>query len=335
MAAPTSAAGYQAMFDALNTSAWSGADNASTVALPGGDVLWLFGDTMQGAQAAGGGYAPGWRMVHSSAVVQHGGCLTPVTGPGKSLLPDRPDGLVAWPTVGVLDAGRLWVFADLVRLTPGVAPGFLWRGTSVTALTATSAPTVVSTYRTPSDGVLDTDGPQWGAAVLRQGVDLFVYGTRRSTRTLELGSELYVAKVPSGHLADLSAWRYWDGSAWSTRQADAAVVLGAAGGVSNALSVVSTPRGVMAVSKVENVFGDGVGAWSASSPVGPFVRTSSLADGAPAGAGSYLAYAHPEIRLADASMLVSVCRNTADLAVLLADADLYKPQFLSAVPPAG
>ena len=84
-AAPTTAAGYQRMFDGLY-GRWAGGDQAVSVALPDGRTLWIFADTISGERAPDGGYAAGWTMRHNSFVVQDGGCLTAIAG---TPLPDR------------------------------------------------------------------------------------------------------------------------------------------------------------------------------------------------------------------------------------------------------
>ena len=77
--APTSAAGYAAQFAHLDPTQWGGGDGALTVRL-GRRTVWLFADTLSIG-----------RFVHSSAVVQDGGCLH-VSHAGAQLLPDEPTG---------------------------------------------------------------------------------------------------------------------------------------------------------------------------------------------------------------------------------------------------
>jgi hypothetical protein len=85
--APTSAAGYAAMFASVSSAQWGAGDVAISVPLPSRRVVWLYGDTI--SQVAS--FAPfRGRFVHSSAIVQHGGCLH-VSWQGRAVLPDEID----------------------------------------------------------------------------------------------------------------------------------------------------------------------------------------------------------------------------------------------------
>lgn len=77
--APTTAAGYQKMFDSLNTDEWGGADVAISVPM-GQRSVWLFGDTLSGYHG----------MVNSTAITQDGGSLHVSYG-GNQLLPQADD----------------------------------------------------------------------------------------------------------------------------------------------------------------------------------------------------------------------------------------------------
>jgi hypothetical protein len=86
--APDTAAGYTAMFAALDTREWGGADIAVSVPV-GGRSVWLFGDTLSSGLDGRG------RFVHSTAITQQAGCLH-VSHAGAQLLPDEHQ--VAVPT---------------------------------------------------------------------------------------------------------------------------------------------------------------------------------------------------------------------------------------------
>src|SRR4051812_45832492 len=113
------------MFAAKNDRSWSGGDQAASIDLPDGRTAWLFADTVQGQQSAGGGYAPGARrpapgarMVHNSMLLQDGGCLTAVPGPdGRELVPTWTEGSFFWPMQWGLDGGRLVVLGQRLAKT--------------------------------------------------------------------------------------------------------------------------------------------------------------------------------------------------------------------------
>lgn len=76
---PTTAAGFKAMFDAVDTDEWGGGDVSVSVQIADGRTVWLFGDTLSRDH---------W-MVSSSAIVQTGGDLH-VSHGGRQLLPKAP-----------------------------------------------------------------------------------------------------------------------------------------------------------------------------------------------------------------------------------------------------
>lgn len=80
VAAPSTPAGYARLFAGVPTAQWGAADLAITVPV-GGRSVWLFGDTFSSGPTGTG------RFVHSTAIVQRGGCLH-VSDGGAQLLPD-------------------------------------------------------------------------------------------------------------------------------------------------------------------------------------------------------------------------------------------------------
>jgi hypothetical protein len=324
--APQSAAGFQRMFDGLDGT-WAGGDQAATVALPGARTLWLFGDTVTGYRDAAGGYAPGWALRHNSLLLQDGGCVRTV----ETDLPETRDAWY-WPAAGVVDAGRLEIFA-MRAVRSSAAFGFRITGMALAEydLVADGTPVLRSLHPLPSAPSTATDVTLWGQGVLDYGSEVYVYGTRGDTPHRALGRALFVARVPAGSVADSAAWRYFDGSRFVSDAAHAQPVVGAVGGVSTSVSLAATAHGVAVVSKQDEVFGSTVAAWTAPSPVGPFAEMPLFAapSDPPRGVLRYSALAHPELRLADGSLLVTVCRNNTDLAAVGRDALLYRPQFTS------
>lgn len=333
--APTAAKGYQAMFDAMNTAGWSGGDGASSVPLPDGRSLWLFGDTILGPEAPGGGYGAGTRMVHNSFVIQDRGCLRAVNGPrGGEVLPDSGTAFY-WPTAGLALGDRLYVFAARVVATGDRPFDFRAVGTdlAVFALANGSDPRLLRVVGTPSRSAPDTV-PQWGQAVLGPQGDgyVYVYATARVDAPYHFGRELYVARVRPAGLEDPEQWRFFAATGWSSTREQARALIASMGGVSTTPSVLRSGRSVVVVSKKDGFLGTDVAAWTGATPAGPFLTPTRLAR-APSyevpGELKYLPAAHPELRLASGRTLVTICRNNTDLTgTVMADADLYKPQFL-------
>lgn len=129
---PTTAAGYQAMFDTVPTSQWGGADVGLSVRV-GGYNVWLWGDTISNVTSWPYNGLNG-RMVHSSAITQRYGCLHVSQG-GRELLPSQVDltnytdpakaePIEAWfwiKSAAAIDGTHFLVTADHVQRTgPGV-----------------------------------------------------------------------------------------------------------------------------------------------------------------------------------------------------------------------
>ena len=129
-AAPSTAAGYTALFASLDTAAWGAGDVAISVPV-GLRSVWLFGDTF----SAG-------RFVHSSAITQYRGCLH-VSAGGAQLLPNDDATHIYWvqsATVSSAAPGRqLVVRARAVVLTGTGGWDFRDGGFSRDATTALDA----------------------------------------------------------------------------------------------------------------------------------------------------------------------------------------------------
>jgi len=114
--APTSAAGYSAMFAAVPTTQWGGADVSISVRV-GSTNVWLYGDTISNVTS----WSPYvGRFVRSTAITQRYGCLH-VSHAGAQLLPNDPDGTWYWiKAAAAVDATHLRITADHVARTgPG------------------------------------------------------------------------------------------------------------------------------------------------------------------------------------------------------------------------
>lgn len=305
--APTTAAGYQAMFDGKHDDTWAGGDQAASVALPDGRELWLFGDTLRGR-----------RFVHNSALVQDGGCLTALPA-ADELIPSRADGQWYWPQSAVVLDGRLVVFCGRVERTGDGAFGFRTTGVDAAVFDLSSGTPVFERMTpTPSSDAPETQF-QYGAATVREGDELYVWGSRKVAGAF--GRQVSVARFrPSSPAA---GWQFWDGGAWSRDRAAAAPV---ADHWSTAFSVWRQGGALHSLTKLDDVYGRTVVTGTASGPTGPFGSRAVL-DAPTTDVLRYSALAHPEVRLADGRLLVTVCRNSADLVRVLTTPGLYAPQF--------
>lgn len=336
--APTTAAGYQAMFNAKNDMSWSGGDQASSVRLPDGRVLWTFADTIQGKQTSKGGYAPGWRMVHNSFVIQDKGCLTGVNGKnGREVIPNASSTQWYWPQHAVIDGGKLIVFSTRVKKAGSGALGFAGTGVdaAVFALPKGGVPRFERMLGTSASKSPETL-PQWGQAVTNDGKYHYVYGSQKVNKPYHFGKSVYVARVPVGQLTKPSAWRYWDGRTWTTSASRSkAIVTSAPSGWSTSFTVQRTAkRQFQMVTKEQDMLGTDVITGVSSSPTGPFTRKLVTKRPSYTGAAkkdvTYNAMGHMEIKVSG-GILGHICRNTVEtsLAKVALDADKYKPQFFA------
>ncbi len=335
VATPATAAGFQAMFDAKNDDGWSGGDQAASLPLPDGRTLWVFGDTVLGRQARSGGYAPGTKMVSNSFLLQDRGCLRAVNGPRRTaVIPNARNGDKYWPLAAAVDAGRLVVTAARVRPTGHGPFDFTGVGTeaAVFTLPRLGVPRFERMARLPSTGQPETR-PQYGHAIVVDKGYTYVYASRKVMSRLVFGKAVSVARVPVGHLLDLPAWRYWDGQHWRAGTAAAASVVSASPeGWSTSFSVLRRPNGTFQyVTKGNDFLGKAVLSGTSRTPQGAFGRVvvASYPSFTRPGELLYNPLAHPEQRLRDGRLLVSISRNSTSASAIAAHADLYKPQFFS------
>jgi hypothetical protein len=285
--APT-AASCQTMFDSKTDRTWRAADGNTTVTLPNGKVAWLFGDTFRVGQP----------MVRNSVLVQEGDRLTSTTG-GQAI-PNDSDGSWYWPSDGVWDGGQLRVFAG--RLGPA-SNGWASKGVALISFRLDSRGYPVYAGKRNVTTANEDSAIQWGTAVVRSGSHVYVYGQRRRQAPYVFGRDVYLARVARGSLADLRAWRYWDGSGWSSRATR--IEAAETGRFASAFSVDRVDGQWVAVSKENDFLGDRIISMRSSSPAGPFRTVGVL--GAPPVDGSftYQARAHPELPMADGRLLVT------------------------------
>ena len=262
--------------------------------------------------------------MHNSVLLQRGGCLVALPT-NDEVIPTRADGQWYWPQSAVVTGHRLLVFCGRVERSAPGAFGFRTTGVEIAVFDLTGPmPRFERLVPTPS-----TDAPeeqlQYGAANVRDNGWLYVWGSRHTTGAF--GRAVGVARVPTATVLDRRTWRFWDGSRWSRRASDAAVV---AHRWSTAFSVWRDRGRLRSLTKEDDVYGHAVVLGKATSPTRPFTRRAVLDAPSNRVFLHYNALAHPEIRLPGGLLLVTVCRNSTDLTRVLADHDLYKPQFFTA-----
>jgi hypothetical protein len=315
--------------------AFVGADIGVDVPLGSGRSIWLFGDTLRRTST-------GDAFVRNSMLLFTPGCVQVVVPDGGgAVVADRDDGVGYWPmSVWKLDhGGETTVYAMYQRVAdaPGSGFGFVTLGPAL------------AVFRVPGSGApqllmrvdLGTDDdspevPEWGAASALDGGWLYLYGT--STRDIPgvHGFALRVARVRPDRVADLPAWRYWDGLGWAADPKDAVPLIGEQGGVSQTLSVWSEDGRWYVLSKQDEFLGRAVVVWPGDSPVGPFGPPQAVADipcDPVTGELRYMPLAHPTLLPIPGTVVVAYSRNYADLAEVCAWPSRYRPYFLRVMLP--
>jgi Domain of unknown function (DUF4185)/Domain of unknown function (DUF5005) len=330
-----SAEDYTSLFH--RTSGWTGADGTYSVPLPDGTTLWLFSDTFLGTVGQDDSRGPGLAFVnntlgHQTAEGQvefhHGGD------------PDHPEALFAPPDgkgwfwlhdAQVAEDGRVQVLlGQFDRTEAGGALGFKAIGNWVGDLNLTPSGPKVSNYTKIEHFQEAEDGKPaifFGSATLRQDDWLYLYGVRDHGHN----KESVLARVPSDKLKDSDSWRFFNGSDWSPKMSDAAVI---ADNVSVEHSVHQTALGDYVMVSQKGGAGPDIQVRRAPRPEGPWGEPDTVWS-APENNGSDLSYnakAHPE--LSDSrGLLVSYNVNTVDWERNMKVASVYRPRFIRVTDP--
>jgi hypothetical protein len=122
--APTTARGYTALWAKLPVARWGGGDVSISVKL-GARTVWLYGDTLSTG-----------RFVHSTAIVQTGGCLH-VSRQGAQVLPNAGTSWYWIVSASAYGPGAVKILAESVHRTGAGAWDFAI-GSSRYALVAVS-----------------------------------------------------------------------------------------------------------------------------------------------------------------------------------------------------
>ena len=234
---------WAAYSDRSGCADWAGGDGVSAIRLNSAQLAWFFSDTFIGPAGPSIGFSQVSGFAHNAVVVQTGtrlgSAFVTVTGGGACTGPGRPGN--AAPVVGG-SSDRYWdedglstgrtIVKFYQRYAAGTFP-FVPLGTVVAVFGtsqlssaghgsrygATAHPAVVPVpaYTPPAGG----SPILWGAAVLRLGDTVYVYGTQ-SPHVSDPLRHLYLARVPVSQLTAFSSWRFYAGTGtWAAGQQSA------------------------------------------------------------------------------------------------------------------
>ena len=282
---------------------WAGGDGVSAIRLNSSQLAWFFSDTFIGPAGPDTGFSQVSGFAHNAVVVQTGtrlgSAFVTVTGGGACTGPGRPGNAV--PVVGG-SSDRYWdedglstgrtIVKFYQRYAAGTFP-FVPLGTVVAVFGtsqlssvghgsrygATAHPAVVPvpSYTPPAGG----SPILWGAAVLRLGDTVYVYGTQ-SPHVSDPLRRLYLARVPVSQLTAFSSWRFYAGAGtWAAGQQSARPVplgagpagAGAGAGVASGFSVIKAGGRYWLIQTAAAGTPD-INAYPAAAPWGPFDFTA-------------------------------------------------------------
>lgn len=328
---PRTAQEYTQTFSDL-TGIWDGADVASSVTLPDGARLWIFGDTILGTTDKTTGTRSNASMIHNSMLIQRGGCFTSVGG-NREVIPRVGDEF-SWPSHAWIQDDTVWVTSTRVRAKSTTE----WTEGAVELIRFTYAN---ATLTLNDRELLDTQGPfgrrvNWGSAVTdpcpttTQCQWVYMYGTASLNKPLIFGKELYLARAPRTDPTDQAAWQYSTGPGeWTDSPEDAAVLHPAEGGVSTVLSAHLVNNKWLLVTKQDEFLGRNIITMTADNPAGPYTIRTVADSPSTEDTWTYTALGHPDIDAPNRTLMVSVCRNTGNAQRAFTQGRLYRPQFVT------
>jgi hypothetical protein len=292
---------WMAYSDHSTCADWAGGDGVSAIRLNSAQLAWFFSDTFIGPAGPTIGFSHLSGFVHNAVVVQtttgRGSTFVTMTGGGACTGPGGPGNAAPvvggpaevpggssdryWDEDGIEINGTVVKFYDhyLARRFPFVPVGTVIATLPASQLSsaghgsqygAVARPGLVSlpSYTPPSGG----SPILWGAALLRVGNTVYVYGTQ-SPNVQVPGYRLYLAQVPAAHLTTFSAWRFYAGAgAWAAGQHNAKPVQPPGSGlsVSSGFSVIQVGSRYWLIQGGVTPGAPDIDAYPASAPWGPF-----------------------------------------------------------------
>ena len=278
---------------------WAGGDGVSAVRLSSSQIAWFFSDTYLGPAGPSAGFSKSSGFLHNSVVIQsasgQGSRFVTMTGGGACASPGHalgpPRAVVAQPQVPGDPGDRYWdedgilIGGTVVRFYNRYLAGgfpFVPAGTVIAAfpasqLRAAGDGPAYGVVARPSVSTLPSYIPPaggspivWGAALLRSGNTVYVYGTQNS--------QLYLARVPASQLTEFTAWRFYTGTTWAADQQQAVPVQppGSALSVPSGFSVIRAGGRYWLIQIAPAGRTGDITAYPAAQPWGPFDPSAGI-----------------------------------------------------------
>ncbi len=315
---------------------WIGADGAYSVVFSPTRTLWLFSDTWVGKIRDGRRVDA--TIVNNSIGVQEGhrgrvSCSIAHGSDGKPramIVPDDGRGWF-WLQAGVADGNRLSLFLAQIEKTEdksvfGFRPMGVWLGTVANADQPPES-WRVEQVKMPNVVFSKDRTLAWGAAALRVGDDLYVYGTDDHPGAGGSNRQMVVARVPARSVGDFSSWRYFHDGKWSE---DFRAASALAGEIGSEYSVTAFGKRYLVVYTERGLSPRIVGRF-ADHPWGPWSEPAVLYECPEMSRDKklfcYAAKAHPALS-SERELVVSYVVNSFDFWQVARDAKLYWPRFI-------
>jgi hypothetical protein len=324
--------------DALfqRTDGWIGGDAVYSVLISPTRTLWLFNDTWVGKVRDG--RRTDATMVNNTVGVQDVANRRLTYSIGR----DRDGKAVAlivpadgrgwfWPQAGAADGHRLSIFLRQVEKTQATG-AFAFRSIGMSLGTVADAGGPPESWRVeqakmPNVVFSPERNLMWGAAVLRLGDDLYVYGADERPTNVFPERHMVVARTPAAQVADFAAWRYYRDGGWTD---DFHLAGHLADGMATEYSVTPFGSGFLAV-YTELGLSPRIMGRTGERPWGPWSAPVLLYQCPEMGRDRklfcYAAKAHPSLS-SDREVVISYVVNSFDFWQVARQAELYWPRFV-------
>ena len=333
---------YDALFE--NSSGWTGADGAYSLALSKDTTLWMFGDTWLG-EIRNGEHVNA-TIVNNTIAIQSG--LSPTNAsveyyfgrtadnePAAFIRPADGRGWL-WIYHGVLCRQGLYLFLIQIERTPTPRDfGFKPVGTWLAHVSNPRDPPGswrINRFRIPWGRFTSSEATLFGSWVLRREPWLYIYGTTEDVVNGFHHKYMILARVHENELADFDRWRFYAKGSWLP---DFSMAERLCGGMANEYSVSF----VQALRKFAVIYSESgssrnIVARFASHPWGPWTDSVVLYQCPEIALGDdilcYAAKGHPELSSTPDEVIITYVANSTDFYKMAADARLYRPRFLRA-----
>jgi hypothetical protein len=318
------------------TDGWIGGDGAYSVECPSKRLIWLFSDTWVGKLQDG--RRTDATIVNNTIGIQENATASPQYfinrdedgKPTAAIVPVDNRGWF-WLQSGLLDGRKLMIFLNQVERNEDSSV-FGFQSTGLWLGTVTDAEQPPQTWHVNQIKLLNTIFQSnrilvWGAATVRLGDDVYIYGTDEIRDAPVPKRAMILARVNVSSLSDISTWRYFHDGQWVKDFRDCTHL---AMDFATEFSVTPFEKGYLAVYTHQGLSPKIMGRTS-DNPWGPWSDPAVLhASGEMSRDKNLFCYgakAQPALS-SDHEIVVTYFVNSFDFWQIAREADLYWPRFV-------